>query len=144
MILFLLIYFIAYLIYCTIKNGKMLESFSQTAYVINKYQFLLTFWIIGFIMFYYISQIYIVLAILFTLGICLVGMSPCYHVINKYLHWFGGILSGVSSQIFVGLINPWLFLAWIPLVIYAIFNKKDDKIFWAEVICMVTLMLVLL
>lgn len=145
MILALMVYMICYLTYCTIKKGQILESFSSTAYIVkSKYIYILTFLAIACVTSLPLSTINVPLCVMFVIGVVLVGMSPTYKSVNRYLHYTGGILAGISSQILVGIINPWLLLSWIPLIIYFLIDKRDDKVFWAEVICMITLMIILL
>mgnify|MGYP001684845422 FL=1 len=45
-----------YILYCTKKNGKVLVSFSQTAYVLkNKNIFFITFWLVGLVLIFPLS-----------------------------------------------------------------------------------------
>lgn len=145
MIYCLLFYMIFYILYCTNKNGKILLSFSQTAYILkNKNIFLITFWLIGLILIFPLSQINPLFALIFSLGMFLVGISPYYKTYSKKLHYFGGYISGISSQILVSIVNPLYLLFWIPYFLYLIFIKDSNSTFWAEFICFINLFLTIL
>lgn len=145
MIYILLIYLIVYILYFIKLDHRIPQSLSQTAYLLNnKKIFLYTFWFTGIILFYPLSLISIPLSLLFTLGLLWVGISPNYKQYGKIIHFGGGYLSGVVSQILVTLVNPWLLLLWLPYIIYAIFIRDDSKTFWAEMVCFSSIFLILL
>ena len=145
MVYCLLIYMVFYILYCTKKNGKILISFSQTAYVLkNKNIFFITFWLVGLVLIFPLSQICTPFALIFSLGMFLVGISPYYKTYGKKLHFFGGYISGISSQILVSIVNPLYLLFWIPYFLYLIFLKDSNSTFWAELVCFINLFLAIL
>lgn len=145
MIYILLIYLILYIIYFIKLDHRIPQSLSQTAYLMQgRKLFLYTFWSVGIILLYPLSLINIPLSLLFTLGLLCVGISPWYKQYGKIIHFAGGYLSGIVSQILVTLVNPWILLLWIPYILYAIFIKDDSKTFWAEIICFISIFIILL
>ncbi|MBF1414341.1 MAG: hypothetical protein HXN33_02050 [Prevotella histicola] len=82
---------------------------------------------------------------LMSIGLLMVAASPCYRTENKILHYVGGYLFGLTSQVVVALLMPWLLILWVlfPLV----FIRKDWKenaTFIAEAICYLTLVVSLI
>lgn len=82
---------------------------------------------------------------LMSVGLLMVAASPCYRTENKILHYVGGYLFGLTSQVVVALLIPWLLILWVlfPLV----FIRKDWKenaTFVAEAICYLTLVVSLI
>ncbi len=82
---------------------------------------------------------------LMSVGLLMVAASPCYRTENKILHYVGGYLFGLTSQVVVALLMPWLLILWVlfPLV----FIRKDWKenaTFIAEAICYLTLVVSLI
>ena len=80
-----------------------------------------------------------------SVGLLMVAASPCYRTENKVLHYVGGYLFGLASQVVVALLIPWLLILWVlfPLV----FIRKDWKenaTFIAEAICYLTLVVSLI
>ena len=145
MIWILFIYFVVYILYTTFKNGEILYSLSHTAYVVqDKKWFCFTFWAVGLGVVYPLSLINVPLSILFTLGCFGVGLTPFYHSYGKWLHYGGGYLTEIVSQILVYLVNPWLLLPWIPYIFYYVFYPDDNTIFWAEIICFINIFGILL
>ena len=74
----------------------------------------------------------------------LVGITPYYKTYGKKLHFFGGYISGISSQILVSIVNPLYLLFWIPYFLYLIFLKDSNSTFWAELVCFINLFLAIL
>lgn len=145
MLYILLTYLILYILYFIKIDKKIPSSLSDTAYkCTHRKYFLITFWIVGFVLLYPLSQISIPLSLLFTLGVLLVGLTPWYKQYNKVTHYLGGYLSGAASQVLVALVNPWLLLLWIPYLIYALFIKDSSKTFWAEMVCFANTFMILL
>lgn len=145
MIYILLLYLLIYIIYSIFKNGKTINSLSQTAYIIQSKQlFCFTFWLVGIILVYPLSQISISISLLFTIGIFGVGLTPFYRTTGKWLHYGGGILSGITSQLLVYLVNPYLLIPWIPYLFYLIFYPDNNTTFWAEIICFINVFGILL
>ena len=75
-----------------------------------------------------------------SVGLLMVAASPCYRTENKVLHYVGGYLFGLASQIVVALLIPWLLLLWalFPLV-FTRKSWKENATFIAEGICYITL-----
>ena len=145
MIYILLLYLLIYILYSIFKNGKIINSLSQTAYIIQSKQiFCFTFWLVGIILVYPLSQISIPISLLFTIGIFGVGLTPFYRTNGKWLHYGGGILSGITSQLLVYLVNPYLLIPWIPYIFYYVFYPDDNTTFWAEIICFINIFGILL
>ena len=145
MIYILLLYLLIYILYSIFKNGKTINSLSQTAYIIQSKQiFCFTFWLVGIILVYPLSQISIPISLLFTIGIFGVGLTPFYRANGKWLHYGGGILSGITSQLLVYLVNPYLLIPWIPYIFYYVFYPDDNTTFWAEIICFINIFGILL
>lgn len=73
-------------------------------------------------------------------GLLSVGASPLYRSENKVIHYFGGYLFGVVSQVIVFLLSPYWLLLWIifPLV-FVIKGWKENATFVSELICFVNL-----
>lgn len=75
-----------------------------------------------------------------SVGLLMVAASPCYRTENKVLHYVGGYLFGLVSQIVVALLIPWLLILWVlfPLV-FTRKSWKENATFIAEGICYTTL-----
>ena len=75
-----------------------------------------------------------------SVGLLMVAASPCYRTENKVLHYVGGYLFGLASQIVVALLIPWLLILWVlfPLV-FIRKSWKENATFIAEGICYITL-----
>jgi hypothetical protein len=75
-----------------------------------------------------------------SVGLLMVAASPCYRTENKVLHYVGGYLFGLASQIVVALLITWLLILWVlfPLV-FIRKNWKENATFIAEGICYTTL-----
>lgn len=73
-------------------------------------------------------------------GLLMVAASPCYRTENKVLHYVGGYLFGMASQIVVALLIPWLLILWVLFPLVFIRNSwKENATFIAEGICYITL-----
>ena len=145
MLWILFTYFIVYIVYATFKNGKILQSLSYTAYIVqDKRWFCFTFWLVGLGLVYPLSLVSVPLSILFVLGCFGVGLTPFYRTTGKWLHYGGGIISGITSQLLVYLVNPYLLIPWIPYLFYLIFYPDNNTPFWAEIICFINVFGILL
>lgn len=88
---------------------------------------------------------YSIVGLLIGLGLILVAATPKYRRKGKVLHYVGGYLFGVTSQVAVVILCPWLLLFWLtfPLV----FTKRswrENATSVSESICFGTLILSLL
>ena len=73
-------------------------------------------------------------------GLLSVGASPLYRSENKVIHYFGGYLFGVVSQVIVFILNPYWLLLWVffPLV-FVRKGWRENATFISELICFVNL-----
>lgn len=80
-----------------------------------------------------------------SVGLLMVAVSPCYRTENKVLHYVGGYLFGLASQVVVALVMPWLLILWVlfPLV-FIRKSWKENATFIAEGICYITLVGILI
>lgn len=82
---------------------------------------------------------------LMSVGLLMVAASPCYRTENKVLHYIGGYLFGLASQIVVALLIPWLLMLWVLFPLVFIRNSwKENATFIAEGICYLTLVVSLI
>lgn len=141
MILLSLIIIVSYIGWCIWKDKKIIQSFSQAAYVSNKLVFVAVFFTVGLLLIQPIYEIEPIHSVLIPLSLFLVGISPIYKSTNKAIHFVGGYTAGAATQSLVFLINPYFLFTWI-LYIPAHFRK--ERTFYAEVICFINLYLALL
>lgn len=85
------------------------------------------------------------LAMLQSMGLILVAASPLYRTENKVIHYIGGYLFGVVSQVVVTLLAPYMLIAWIgfPLV-FLQKGWRENATFVSEAICFGTLIITLI
>lgn len=67
------------------------------------------------------------LAFLTCGGILGVGADPLCHNEEHPIHYISAIIMGVSSQILVGLNEPWLLLTWVPYIVYTLYKTDGTK-----------------
>lgn len=80
-------------------------------------------------------------------GLLMVGISPKYRTETKVIHYGGGYLCGIASQVVVGFLFPWLLSAWSIFVAFFLLAHfypkckgwKENATFVSEVICFSTL-----
>ena len=78
-------------------------------------------------------------------GILLVAASPYFRSEWRVMHYAGGIIYGILSQVIVAMICPYLLLGWLPLAAYLIYRLRTDTwALWAEITTGLTLALALL
>lgn len=85
------------------------------------------------------------IAFLQSAGLLMVAASPLYKSENKVLHYVGGYLFGIMTQVVVAMINPWWLFAWV--LFPTVYLKKDwheNATFASEAICFGTLIAVLI
>ncbi len=87
-----------------------------------------------------LSPKHVYIAGMMSVGLLMVAASPRYRTENKILHYIGGYLFGLASQVVVALVMPWLLTSWIlfPLV-FIRKSWKENATFIAEGICYITL-----
>lgn len=74
-------------------------------------------------------------------GIMGVGTDPLVHGKKNIIHYISAILLGICSQIIVLLVNPYIFLLWIPYILYTLYmeNGKWNMLF-GEIIMILNLL----
>ena len=142
-------YMLVYTIWNILKNKKMLQSLSATAYIVKSpWVFTLSMSIAGFSIAPYMIALlpgwWGMVGMLFLSGLILVGCSPHYKTIYEDMHNFGGYLAGIMTQVAVGYIYWPFLLIWLPFLLWCIFGKSPNKTFYAEALCFITLGICLL
>lgn len=129
---------ITYLIYSTIKAKETPNSISETAYITSPKIFA------GFmgalagtlapILLETASDTSKWSAFLTVVGLLMVHLTPKYKTENGLMHYIGGILAGISSQILVATNMPQMLYTWalFPILYFA---NKENWVLWAELIC---------
>ena len=139
-----IMYMLGYTIYNIVKNKKILQSLSSTAYIVkHDWVFTLSMCIAGFSIAPYmitlLPGLWGFVAMLFLIGLILVGCSPHYRTVYKFMHNIGGYLAGIMTQVAIGYIYWPLLLCWVPFLLWCIFFKSHNKTFYAEALCFITL-----
>ena len=151
MILIALLILFLYILIMIIKTKNVPISISETYYILrNKFWFgisLIIPTLLTMPKMLEVSGDFGIFALLTCIGIILVGMSPNFK--NKYeykAHFWGAVIALFSSQIWVGIFNPWLLLIWIiPIGILAFIKKQRiNYLFWIEVYCILITFLTLI
>lgn len=93
-----------------------------------------------------ITNNYYSFLVFFTLvGILGVGVDPLIKGQKNIIHYSSAIMMGISSQILVYIINPYILLSWIPYIIYTIYIEDGRKnMFFAEIVMLICLALLCL
>lgn len=139
-----ILYMLSYTIWNILKNKKMLPSLSSTAYIVkHDWIFTLSMCIAGFSIAPYmitlLSGWWGFAGMFFLIGLILVGCSPHYRTVYKFMHNIGGYLTGIMTQVAIGYIYWPLLLCWVPFLLWCIFFKSHNKTFYAEALCFITL-----
>lgn len=139
-----ILYMLGYTIWNIIKNKKMLQSLSSTAYIVkHDWVFTLSMCIAGFSIAPYmitlLPGLWGFVAMLFLIGLILVGCSPHYRTVYEFMHNLGGYLAGIMTQVAVGYWYWPLLLVWLPFLLWCILGKSPNKTFYAEALCFITL-----
>lgn len=72
-------------------------------------------------------------------GMALVGAAPKFKTGERLTHYLGAGTLLVGSQIWLILFgNPWVLLIWLSTPLWI---KSNKKIFWCEVICLLSVLL---
>jgi len=138
-----------YLTYMTYKAKQIPDSISETAYIANK-KSTFTVAVMAFIALLWASLVQKCttdteyLAFLTAAGLVAVAHSPNYKNEHKIMHYGGGILSLIASQLIIYLNNSSdLLYTWgfFPLLTA---TSPKNWVFWAEIICLTTIFLFIL
>lgn len=82
---------------------------------------------------------------LMSVGLLIVAATPYYRTENKVLHYVGGYLFGLASQVVVALLTPWILISWVLFsLIFIRKSWKENNTFIAEGICYITLVVSLI
>lgn len=133
-----------YLLYIVIRYN-IPTSISETYYYL-KHKWIFSIVLISSIILTFPSLIQFgYLGFISMVGILFVAYTPNFKddILVEHIHDGSAILSLVSSQSLVGIYNPILLTLWIPYGIYLIFSRKNYK-FWAEIIMLITIQLLLI
>lgn len=139
---------IVYIIYCCIKLKDIPVSVSQTVKAL-KYDWVWTIimWAIGILvgikMLELIPDGWQIIPFGYIVSQLIVGAAPWTRDKDNMIHNIFGILTCIFSQIWVGLINPYALLLWIPYLLVFIFDK-NRWCFWSEVISVSTVLISML
>ena len=139
-----------YLGYITWKDKRIPFSISQTVRSLddkNKWLFSVMMFIVAMLIAPQLIEImnpfgYELLAFISVLGLIGVGTDPLGGGDKDIIHYVSAVIMGVSSQMIVWLISPWLMLLWLPYVIYTMY--MDDgrwNMMFAEMVMMIALFL---
>lgn len=136
----------AYLTYMSIKAKEIPDSISETAYIADN-QWVFTIGILSFIVLTWASLVQKCspdteyLAFLTAAGLTSVALSPDYKTKHKIMHYGGGILALIASQLLIylnGAAN--LLYTWLLYPLTLLFSR-ENWVFWAEIICVITIFL---
>lgn len=68
------------------------------------------------------------------------GVDPLIKGDKNIIHYISAIIMGISSQIIVYLLNPYLLLLWVPYIIYTMYKEDGTKnMFIAEMVMLISL-----
>ena len=136
------------------RAGELPDSVSSFAYYVGALPFSL--WCVTMVLLLYVPIVQAMLpygdvgsaaGVLTLSGIMLVSASPYYRTENKVLHYAGGYLFGIASQVVVALLCPWLLLGWIIFCVFVLVTTflhhfrswKENATIVSEGICFLTL-----
>lgn len=139
-----------YVIYVTYKDKELPISISATVYSLdlkNKWLFTSMMAIVGLLIAPQLFEMMRLigcefLAFLTVAGIFGVAGHPLISGEKNIMHYIFAMIIGISSQLIVFLINPWIMTSWIPYVIYTMYmeNGKWNMLF-SEIIMMIALLI---
>ena len=146
-----------YILFYLVKYKKIPNSLSATYYDLGQF-FSLTLVVCTILilpdMFRLTSGNYAFLPFLSLIGVLFVAFSPNFKdsQLVDHVHTGFALMSLVFSQIWVGLINPIIFLVWIPVILYGLYGiyKKINILelpqikFWAEITMLISVYSILL
>jgi hypothetical protein len=84
---------------------------------------------------------YDILAFMTALGLMGVGADPLDDDEKDVIHYVSAFIMGVTSQMIVWIVFPWMMTLWIPYVLYTMY--MDDgrwNMMFAEMVMMVALL----
>lgn len=129
---------IAYLIYSTIRAKEIPDSISDTAYINSPTAFAVFMGALTTaltpVLLETASEPSKWAAFLTIVGLLMVHLTPKYKQENGAMHYAGGILAGIASQVLVAINTPAILLSWIAYIPLFLADK-DNRVFWAELIC---------
>lgn len=141
MLAFAIIILISYIVVCVSMWG-IPDSISQTWFSIRHRWIFSAVMVTGFCLLF-LPMVEVLpldwecLAFITSSGGILIGFAPnLKDDLEEKVHMTGATLLGVGSQSIVGMLMPWLLMAWVAWIPFA-FGKK--RVFWAEVIGGLTL-----
>ena len=79
------------------------------------------------------------LGFLSIIGLLMVAASPYYKTENRLMHYLGGIVAGIGSQLLIALNNPIILSSWALFPLTLLNNKGKNSVFWAEIICLLNI-----
>lgn len=139
-----IIIFVCYLVMVSLKKRTIPDSISETSYLTEKpYLFTAFMWALALLVLSSllgkaegISRFY---SVVMCFGLVGVGCTPLYRTEGRLMHYACAILSGIMSQCIIFNSCDILLLEWIPYILYFIFRRDDNWLFWMQVSCMVTI-----
>lgn len=139
---------VIYTIIMCLKIKRIPTSISATYYLGGNIWFTIVMFIAGFCITGGLLNLcegsaFQFIAFLTGAGIVFVGGSPLFRdELEGKIHYAGAITLLVGSQVWLGIFSiPWVFLFWIPSIIW-IFTSK--RMFWCEITCITTILIGLL
>lgn len=132
-----LIGFIIIFLYCaiiTVKDREMPNSISQIVYSLSekwKWTFSAVLVTVAFMivpqLMTVVDEEYRFLSFFVVLGILGVAADPLVKGESNHVHYASAVIMGVSSQILVYIMNPYLLLLWFPYVVYTFVTEDGRK-----------------
>lgn len=126
------------------KAKELPDSVSSFSYYIGDIRFSL--WIASvaslllFPMLYALPTSLTIVGGLVSAGLLMVAASPYYRTERKVIHYFGGYLFGVASQVVVAILEPWLLCLWTFFPFIFIKHEwRENATFISEAICVLSL-----
>lgn len=137
-----LLLILSYCIVVSVKYKEIPNSISQIVYMLP-YKWRWTFTVVMFLSAAMIlpqlaiiaGEKYAILAFLTVAGIIGVGVDPLVRGEKNIIHYVSAIVMGTSSQLLAYFLNPYVFMTWIPYVIYTMYMDNGKKnMFFAEMV----------
>lgn len=131
------------------KAKELPDSVSSFSYYVGVIRFSLwvaaTGVILLFASLYVLPSKYTYIGGVMSAGLLMVAATPYYRTENKVLHYVGGYLFGLASQVVVALLTPWLLILWVlfPLI-FIRKSWEENNTFIAEGICYLSLVVSLI
>jgi hypothetical protein len=139
----------SYIGYIVFKDKRIPFSISQTVNSLdseNKWLFTVIMFIVAMLI---APQLFVmmqpfdydILAFMTALGLMGVGADPLDDDEKDVIHYVSAFIMGVTSQMIVWIVFPWMMTLWIPYVLYTMY--MDDgrwNMMFAEMVMMVALL----